>query len=134
MQARKWVVGDEYDEVAFARLKQALSDLQYSIRDQWNGVAGVPRYPSLDGSGPRRTTRNRERNLCWPFGRRALIVDRRPSCPVRANHLKFRLGSGAAGRHDWKRFVQSQSKYAHKPITMRAVTVGELCHSPAKLE
>jgi hypothetical protein len=40
MQARKWVVGDEYDEVAFARLKQALSDLQYSIRDQWNGVAG----------------------------------------------------------------------------------------------
>jgi len=40
MQAKKWVIGDEYDEVAFARLTRALGDLQYSIRDQWNGVAG----------------------------------------------------------------------------------------------
>ena len=40
MQAKKWVVGDEYDKVAFARLKQVLSDLHYSIHDQWNGVAG----------------------------------------------------------------------------------------------
>jgi hypothetical protein len=40
MQAEKWVVGDEYDEVAFARLKRALSDLQYAARDQWSGLAG----------------------------------------------------------------------------------------------
>lgn len=40
MQARKWVVGDEYDEVIFARLKHALGDLHYSIRDQWSGLAG----------------------------------------------------------------------------------------------
>jgi hypothetical protein len=40
MQSEKWVVGDEYDEVAFARLKRALGDLQYSVRDQWNPVAG----------------------------------------------------------------------------------------------
>lgn len=40
MQREKWVVGDEYDEAAFARLKRALSDLEYSIRDRWNGVAG----------------------------------------------------------------------------------------------
>ena len=40
MQAKKWVVGDEYDEAAFARLKRALGDLQYSVRDRWTGVAG----------------------------------------------------------------------------------------------
>lgn len=40
MQTEKWVVGDEYDEVALARLKRALGDLQYSVRDQWNAVAG----------------------------------------------------------------------------------------------
>jgi hypothetical protein len=40
MQARKWVVGDEFDQVAFTRLKQALDDLQYSVRDHWDGRAG----------------------------------------------------------------------------------------------
>jgi hypothetical protein len=40
MQAEKWVVGDEYDEVIFARLKRALSDLQYVVRERWDGVAG----------------------------------------------------------------------------------------------
>jgi hypothetical protein len=40
MQAEKWVVGDEFDEVVFARLKRALSDLQYAVRDQWGGLAG----------------------------------------------------------------------------------------------
>jgi len=40
MQAEKWVVGDEYDEVVFASLKRALSDLQYAVRDQWGGLAG----------------------------------------------------------------------------------------------
>lgn len=53
MQARKWVVGDEYDEVAFARLKQALSDLQYSIRDQWSGVAGSQDIHHWTAVGPR---------------------------------------------------------------------------------
>lgn len=40
MQAMKWVVGDEYDEVAFTRLKRALGDLHYSVLDQWSGLAG----------------------------------------------------------------------------------------------
>jgi hypothetical protein len=40
MQTRKWVVGDEYDEVVFARLKRALGDLHYSVEDQWSGLAG----------------------------------------------------------------------------------------------
>lgn len=40
MESEKWVVGDEYDEAAFARLKRALGNLQYSARDQWNAVAG----------------------------------------------------------------------------------------------
>lgn len=39
MQAEKWVVGDEYDEVVFARLMRALSGLQYAVRDQWGGLA-----------------------------------------------------------------------------------------------
>ena len=54
MPARKWVVGDEYDEVAFARLKQALSDLHYSIRDQWNGVAGSQDIHHWTAVGPSR--------------------------------------------------------------------------------
>jgi hypothetical protein len=40
MQAEKWVVAEEYDDVGFARLKRALSDLQYAVRDQWGGLAG----------------------------------------------------------------------------------------------
>lgn len=40
MQVEKWVVGDEYDEVVFARLKRALSDLQYAVRDQSSELAG----------------------------------------------------------------------------------------------
>jgi hypothetical protein len=40
MQAEKWVVGNEYDEVAFARLKHALGDLHYTVRGQWSGIAG----------------------------------------------------------------------------------------------
>lgn len=40
MQAEKWVVGDEYDEVVFACLKRALSELHYAVRDQWSGLGG----------------------------------------------------------------------------------------------
>ncbi len=40
MQAKKWVVGNEYDEVAFYRLKRALDNLRYSVQDQWSGLAG----------------------------------------------------------------------------------------------
>ena len=40
MQSEKWVVGDEYDKVACARLKRALSDLQYTVRNQRSGMAG----------------------------------------------------------------------------------------------
>jgi hypothetical protein len=52
MDARKWVVADEYDEVAFARLKQALRDLQYSVLDQWNGVAGSQDIHHWTAVGP----------------------------------------------------------------------------------
>jgi len=40
MQAEKWVVGDGYDAVVFARLMRALSGLQYAVRNQWGGLAG----------------------------------------------------------------------------------------------
>lgn len=52
MQAEKWVVGDEYDEAAFARLKRALGDLQYSVRDRWNGVAGSQDIQHWTAVGP----------------------------------------------------------------------------------
>lgn len=52
MQARKWVVGDEYDEVAFARLKRALGDLQYSVRERWDAVAGSQDIQHWTAVGP----------------------------------------------------------------------------------
>ena len=52
MQARKWVVGDKYDEAAFAGLKRALGDLQYSIPDHWNGVAGPQDIQHWTAVGP----------------------------------------------------------------------------------
>jgi hypothetical protein len=54
MQARKWVVGDEYDEVVFARLKCVLGDLHYSVRDQWSGLAGsqdIQQWTAVSPSG-----------------------------------------------------------------------------------
>ena len=52
MQAEKWVVGDEYDEVAFARLKHALGRLRYIVQDQWNGVAGSQDIHHWTAIGP----------------------------------------------------------------------------------
>jgi hypothetical protein len=52
MQSEKWVVGGEYDEVAFARLKRALGDLQYSVRDQWNAVVGSQDIQHWTAVGP----------------------------------------------------------------------------------
>jgi hypothetical protein len=52
MQAEKWVVGDEYDEAAFVRLKHALSELQYAVRDNWNGVAGSQDIQHWTAAGP----------------------------------------------------------------------------------
>lgn len=52
MQAEKWVVGDKYDEAAFARLKRALDDLQYSVRDRWAGVAGSQDIQHWTAVGP----------------------------------------------------------------------------------
>jgi hypothetical protein len=54
MQARKWVVGNEYDEVIFARLERALSDLHYSIWDQWSGLAvsqDIQQWTAVSASG-----------------------------------------------------------------------------------
>lgn len=52
MQAEKWIVGDEYDEAAFARLKRALGNRQYSVRDVWNGVAGSQDIQHWTAVGP----------------------------------------------------------------------------------
>jgi hypothetical protein len=52
MQAKKWMVGDEYDEDAFARLKRALGDLQYCVRDHWEGVAGSQDIQHWTAVGP----------------------------------------------------------------------------------
>lgn len=55
MQSEKWRVGDEYDEVAFARLKRALGDSGYSVRDQWNAVAGsqdIQHWTAVGLGGP----------------------------------------------------------------------------------
>jgi hypothetical protein len=52
MQAEKWLVGDEYDEVVFARLMRALSDLQYAVRDQWGALAGSQDMQQGTAAGP----------------------------------------------------------------------------------
>lgn len=52
MQKRKWAIGDEYDEVAFARLKQALGDLHHSIRDGWSGITGSQDIHHWTAEGP----------------------------------------------------------------------------------
>ena len=52
MQAKKWVVGDEFDVAAFTRLKRALGDLRYFARDQWNGVAGSQDIQHWTAAGP----------------------------------------------------------------------------------
>ncbi|MGZ5545466.1 MAG: hypothetical protein ACXWIU_12390 [Limisphaerales bacterium] len=46
---------ERYDEVVFARLRRALGDLQYPIRDQWNGVAAfqdLRHWAAVGFSGP----------------------------------------------------------------------------------
>lgn len=53
MQLEKWVVGAEYDEVAFVRLKRALSDLQYAVRGQWSGMAGSQDIQHWTVAGPK---------------------------------------------------------------------------------
>ena len=52
MQAEKWVVGDEYDKIVFARLKRALSNLRYAVRDQWGGLAGSQDIQHWTVAGP----------------------------------------------------------------------------------
>jgi hypothetical protein len=52
MQTEKWVVGDEYDEAALVRLKHALGELQYAVRDHWNGVAGSQDIQHWTAVGP----------------------------------------------------------------------------------
>jgi hypothetical protein len=52
MQEEKWVVGDEFDEAVFARLKRALSDLQYAVRDQWGGLVGSQDIKHWTLAGP----------------------------------------------------------------------------------
>ena len=52
MQSEKWVVGDEYDEAAFAQLKRALSDLQYTVRDLWSGMVGSQDIRQWTAMGP----------------------------------------------------------------------------------
>jgi hypothetical protein len=39
-------------KVAFARLTRALSDLQYTVRDQWSGMAGSQDIRQWTAVGP----------------------------------------------------------------------------------
>lgn len=39
MQTEKWIVGTEYDEAAFTRLKCALISLRYNVQCGWVGTA-----------------------------------------------------------------------------------------------
>ena len=52
IQTKKWVVADECDEFAIARLRDTLSGLQYSIQDQWSGVAGSQDIHHWTAVGP----------------------------------------------------------------------------------
>lgn len=52
MQPKKWVVGNEYDGVTFGRLKRALGNLRYFVRDQWSAVAGSQDIQSWTVVGP----------------------------------------------------------------------------------
>ena len=52
MQPERWVVGAEHDEVAFARLMRALSDLQYAVQDHWSGMAGSQDIQHWTAVGP----------------------------------------------------------------------------------
>jgi len=52
MQTKKWMVADECNELAIARLRDTLSSLQYSIQDQWNGVAGSQDIHHWTAVGP----------------------------------------------------------------------------------
>jgi hypothetical protein len=49
---RKMVVGDEYDEVVYARLKRALDELRYAVRDEWSGMAGSQDIQHWTAVGP----------------------------------------------------------------------------------
>ncbi len=52
MDLEKWVVGDEYDEVALAGLGSALRDSGYELDDQWLAVAGSQDISHWEVCGP----------------------------------------------------------------------------------
>ena len=52
MYIAKWVVGDEYDQVALAGLGSALRKLGYELDDQWLAVAGSQDVSHWEARGP----------------------------------------------------------------------------------
>ena len=52
METENWIVGAEYDEVAFARLKRALNLLEYDVQSGWSGMAGSQDIQQWTAIGP----------------------------------------------------------------------------------
>jgi hypothetical protein len=52
MDVEKWIVGDEYDQVALAGLGGALRDSGYELEDQWSAVAGSQDISHWEVRGP----------------------------------------------------------------------------------
>lgn len=77
MQLEKWVVGEEYDEVALERLKRALKDLQYTVQDRWSAIVGSQDIQSWTMDGPRgRLMVERETYIrLWVEGSSSLISE-----------------------------------------------------------
>ena len=53
MSTETWVVGNEYDEAAFGRLKRTLAHLGYAVRDQGNAIGGSQELDRWTAEGPR---------------------------------------------------------------------------------
>lgn len=77
MELKIWVVGDEYEEAAFARLKRALGELKYCFQDQWEGVAGSQdvRHWTVVGPGGKLTIESETYVGLSVEGPRSLIAD-----------------------------------------------------------
>ncbi len=52
MELEKWLVGDEYDDVALARLRSALLASGYDLGDQWSAIAGSQDISHWETHGP----------------------------------------------------------------------------------
>lgn len=53
MPIEKWIVGEEYDDAAFALLKRALARLHYDVRNQFSAIAGSQDIQQWTVVGPK---------------------------------------------------------------------------------